>query len=138
MEQILLETLLRHMQNEKVICNSQHGFTKGKSRLTHLVTFYDRVTELVDKGTAADVIYLDLLKAFDTVLHNILVSKSERHRLDGWTTWWIRNCIDNCTQRVAVNNSTSKWKPVMIGISQGLVLGLLLFNIFVSDMDSGM
>ncbi|PKU39104.1 pol- hypothetical protein [Limosa lapponica baueri] len=37
----------------------------------------------------------------------------------------------------AVNGLMFKWKPVMTGISQGLVLGPVLFNIFVGDMDSG-
>ncbi|CAM5158160.1 unnamed protein product, partial [Eretmochelys imbricata] len=88
MEQVLKESILKHLHERKVIRNSQHGFTKGMSCLTNLIAFYDEITGSVDEGKAVDVLFLDFSKAFDTVSHSILASKLRKYGLDECTIRW--------------------------------------------------
>ncbi|KAJ7411756.1 Ig heavy chain V region C3-like protein [Willisornis vidua] len=95
------------------------------------------MAELVDKRRAIHFIYLNLCKAFDTVPHNILVFKLERHGFDRWTTQWVRNWLGGHSQRVVVTSSMSKWRPMKRDVPEVLELWLVLLNSFVRGIISG-
>ncbi|KAK4817462.1 hypothetical protein QYF61_015617 [Mycteria americana] len=56
--QIILSAITWHVEDNQGIKPSQHGFRKGWSCLTNLISVYDKVTRLVNEGKAVDVIYL--------------------------------------------------------------------------------
>ncbi|PKU28520.1 rna-directed dna polymerase from mobile element jockey-like [Limosa lapponica baueri] len=93
MEQTILSAILQCMKEAQVIRPSQHGFTRGRSCLTNLISFYDQVTRLVDEGKAVDVVYLDFSKAFDTVSHSILLEKLAAYGLDRSSLCWVKNWL---------------------------------------------
>ena len=96
---IIPGTIERHLKKNAIIRHSHHEFTKGKSCLTHFISFCDKVICPVDEGKVVDVVFLDFSKAFDTVLHSILLDKLSYCGMSRFMVLWVKNRLKSRAQR---------------------------------------
>ena len=88
----------------------------------------------IDKGNINTVVFLDLKRAFDTVDHDILLSKLEACGIKDSTFKFFKSYLNIRTQKCVVNGSISESKSLAFGIPQGTILGPLLFIFFFNDL----
>ena len=72
MERIIEDDMVKFLERNHLIKNSQHGFRNKRSCLTNLLSFMEKVAEYLDSGEPVDVVFLDFQKAFDKVPHKRL------------------------------------------------------------------
>lgn len=96
--ELIMNAITWHIQNNQ-------GFMKGRSCLTNLLSFYDKVTCLVDEGKTLNVVYPEFSKAFDTVFCSILLEKLTAHGLDECALHWGKNLQDALAWGVVVSGT---------------------------------
>lgn len=72
---IIARNMQEHLTKHTLIRDSQYEFTKGKSRLTDLLSFFEMVYEATDKKENYDIIYINFSKVCGKVLHHKFFSR---------------------------------------------------------------
>ena len=92
----------------------------------------------LDDDNYACGIFVDLHKAFDTVDHNILLSKLCHYGIRGLTNKWFESYLANRKQFVSINGFASSTSSIASGVPQEPVFGPLLFLLYINDLNTAM
>ena len=136
MEACVRDVLLNFWLVHAVIRPSQFGFPPRYGGCNQLISYLDRVTEIVDKGSWVDTVYLDLAKAFNTVSHRKLLVKLCSLGVKGDLLKWLESFLCGRMEVVSVLGEHSAPFGMTSGVPQGSVLGPLLLLLMLPMFDA--
>ena len=117
-----------------ILSRWQCGFRQGFSTQHCLLVMAEKWRKCLGKGGLSGAILTDLSKAYDCILHDLLIAKLTAYGFDYQSLRIMESFLSNRQQRTKINNAFSRYSEIIYGVPQGSILGPLLFNIYICDI----
>ena len=129
LEQLVFNKVVHHLVTQMGPCQL---INPCRTTASQLLIFFDLLT---NSPTQVDTIYLDVLKAFDTISYGILLTHLRSFGIIGPLWSWFKFYLTNQVQQVYFNNILSDTElPVISGVPHGSILGPLFLLMYMNNI----
>ena len=129
----MYKRLSKHLSEHNLLYQKQFGFQQGHSTEHAIMQLIDQINEKSERNCFTLDTLIDS-KAFDTVDHQILISKLNNYGVKGKNLSWFKSYLENRKQYLNYSNDVTNLAQIKCGVPQGSNLEPLLFLIYVNDL----
>jgi len=135
LERIIQTRLTSHLRSFPSISPFQSAYRKFYSTETALLRIQNDLLLAIDKRKLSALVLLDLSAAFDTIDHQILLTRlSSTFGLTGLALRLLTSYLTSRSQSVSIDSHSTTPSPMQTGVPQGSVLGPLLFCLYTTPL----
>ena len=135
LERIIHNRLTTHLNTFSSLSPFQSAYRKFHSVETALLRIHNDLLLAIDKRQVTALILLDLSAAFDTIDHDILLSRlTSTFGICGPALDLLSSYLTNRHQFICIDSDSSDLTPLTTGVPQGSVLGPLLFTLYTTPL----
>ena len=134
LEKIVFGSVYHFLNRNNLLSKNQSGFRPGDSTINQLLSITADIFQSFENYHETRAIFLDISKAFDKVWHEGLIGKLKSNGNSGSLLDFFTNYLSDRYQRIVLNGTESNWVKLTASVTQGSVLGPLLFLVYINDL----